>query len=63
MKTQKRQSKFNFVASLKFLIFLFVLVFGLPVSLDVKKFDWSRRAVQDMVDGLLCDDVFQLTGF
>jgi len=26
MKTQKRQSKFNFVASLKFLIFLFVLV-------------------------------------
>ena len=26
MKTQKRQSKFNFVASLKFLISLFVLV-------------------------------------
>lgn len=28
MKTQKGQSKFNFVASLKFLIFLFVLVFS-----------------------------------
>jgi hypothetical protein len=43
-------------AALGFFV-LFVLVLGAPVSLDVKKFDGPRGAVEDVINGAVCDDV------